>query len=191
MHIPLKPRGFTPYRFRVHTQDLVHGDRALGGFTLIELLVVIAIIGILSSVVLASLVVARYKSVDAQIKSNLHTLQTQIELYYDNNGNSYGSAVGQQSSPATTISGSNAFNNDPQIKNALSGAISAGGPSCWSIGQSGASYMVAIPLKADSANWWCLDSNGRAKTVPASTFSSTCDQTLGRKGGGTSAAACP
>lgn len=59
------------------------------GFTLIELLVVIAIIGILSSVVLASLNTARNKGSDAAIKANLANARAQAEIYYDNNGNSY------------------------------------------------------------------------------------------------------
>ena len=44
------------------------------GFTLIELLVVIAIIGILSSVVLASLNASRTKAVDEAIKTQLKQL---------------------------------------------------------------------------------------------------------------------
>ncbi len=55
------------------------------GFTLIELLVVIAIIGILSSVVLASLNSARKKGRDAARVGNLRTLQLALELYYDKN----------------------------------------------------------------------------------------------------------
>ncbi len=52
------------------------------GFTLIELLVVIAIIGILSSVVIASLSSARGKGNGAAIKQNLTSIRTQAELYY-------------------------------------------------------------------------------------------------------------
>ena len=59
------------------------------GFTLIELLVVIAIIGILSSVVLASLNSARNKGADAAVKSNLSNIRAQAELYYDSNSNRY------------------------------------------------------------------------------------------------------
>ncbi len=53
------------------------------GFTLIELLVVIAIIGILSSVVLASLNTARQKGRDARRISDLKQIRTAIDLYYD------------------------------------------------------------------------------------------------------------
>jgi len=56
------------------------------GFTLIELLVVIAIIGILSSVVLASLNSAREKSRDAKRVSDVKQLQLALELYFDAEG---------------------------------------------------------------------------------------------------------
>ncbi len=59
----------------------------VSGFTLIELLVVIAIIGLLSSIVLASLNTARQRGMDAQRLSNMQSIQTALELYaLDHNG---------------------------------------------------------------------------------------------------------
>lgn len=55
------------------------------GFTLVELLVVIAIIGILSSVVLASLTNARAKARDARRVSDVNQIKLALELYYDSN----------------------------------------------------------------------------------------------------------
>lgn len=51
------------------------------GFTLIELLVVIAIIGILSSVVLASLNSAREKARDVQRAKDFQGIRSALELY--------------------------------------------------------------------------------------------------------------
>ena len=58
--------------------------------TLIELLVVIAIIGILASVVLASLNSARDKGANAAAKSSLNKMRAQAEIVYDDaSPNSY------------------------------------------------------------------------------------------------------
>ena len=55
-------------------------------FTLIELLVVIAIIGILASVVVVNVGSARVKARTAKRISDLKSIATALDLYYDDNG---------------------------------------------------------------------------------------------------------
>lgn len=59
------------------------------GFTLIELLVVIAIIGLLASVVLASLNSARSKARDSYRANSIRQVQRAFELYADDHKGSY------------------------------------------------------------------------------------------------------
>lgn len=67
--------------------------KAINGFTLIELLVVIAIIGVLASIVLASLNNARKKSRDARRITDIKQIQLALELYFDGTGaNNYPAA---------------------------------------------------------------------------------------------------
>jgi len=63
------------------------------GFTLVEILVVIAIIGILASVVLASMGGARSKGRDTKRISDVKQLQLALQLYYDANVNKYPAAL--------------------------------------------------------------------------------------------------
>ena len=125
---------------------------------MIELLVVIAIIGILASVVLASLNSARNKGADAAAKSNLNNARPQFELYYDNNSNSYASACTGDSTIAAAITAAgNATGNT---------AVCASDDDEW---------VAEIELKAGT--FYCVDYTGTATTA-GSTVSGTSDTNI-------------
>jgi len=63
------------------------------GFTLIELLVVIAIIGILSSIVLASLSHARTKAKDTRRISDMEQIRIALEMFFVDKGHYPGNSV--------------------------------------------------------------------------------------------------
>ena len=134
----------------------------LRGFTLIELLVVIAIIGILSSVVLASLNTARNKGADAAIKSNLSAARAEAEIYYDSNGNQYHTATtpaGGQGVCAAT--GSNV------VGDSVNAAINASGngalaTSCYA---SQTAWAASVRMKSVTTEYYCVDSTGYAATT--------------------------
>lgn len=138
-----------------------HGTR---GFTLIELLVVIAIIGILSSVVLASLNTARNKGADAAIKANLVNSRAEAELWYDNNSNTY---TGVCATTGTGAIGDNVKAADVAFDGsaptyAIGSAATATGGQCH---DSANAWAAAVPLKNPSGSngYYCVDSTGIAK----------------------------
>jgi prepilin-type N-terminal cleavage/methylation domain-containing protein len=139
------------------------------GFTLIELLVVIAIIGILSSVVLASLNTARSKGANAAVKSNLANLRAQMEIYFDNptlGNNTYG-ATGANAINCVGANAATIFGN-AKVQSSLAAAASAGGGVARCVAQpttNSSSYVVSVQLRTPegSNNFWCIDSSGASK----------------------------
>jgi prepilin-type N-terminal cleavage/methylation domain-containing protein len=115
------------------------------GFTLIELLVVIAIIGILSSVVLASLSNARSQGQDAAIKGTMAQFGAQAELYYTTNGNSYLNFF----TTAQSSNGGQQLLADVETKNGAYVATSLA---------STTGYIVSTQLPGGS--YFCADTNG-------------------------------
>ncbi len=121
------------------------------GFTLIELLVVIAIIGILSSVVLASLNSARAKGGNAAVKSNLAGIRTQAEIVYDDNGQDYTNVCANQG-----------------VIDAITAALTAGGDTgvvadrCNASASAWAANALLKTAEA-SSTYWCVDSAGKSK----------------------------
>ena len=144
------------------------------GFTLIELLVVVAIIGVLASVVLASLNTARSKGSDAAIKENLANVRAQAEIFYDANTSAYvvaaDSATDVCSSLATVAAGPGGQHGIyPGVLAAIQGSQGTGGTvvvaeataeiSTTAVCYSAAGTWVAqAPLK--STGYWCVDSTG-------------------------------
>ncbi len=134
------------------------------GFTLIELLVVIAIIGILSSVVLASLQTARSKGQDATIISDLDGLRTQAGIYNSTNGG-YGTNTALES---TCAAADNLFN-DATVKNQIAGVqkMNNNGTVVCNVAANGTAYAVSSPLVAAPGTFYCVDSLGVGTTTTA------------------------
>jgi prepilin-type N-terminal cleavage/methylation domain-containing protein len=144
------------------------------GFTLMELLVVIAIIGILASVVLASLNSARNKGADAAIKSNLANARAEAELYYDS-GNTY---LGVCALTGTNIIGDNASSSAAAASATYvvdnNRDITATQVACH---DAAGGWAMGAPLKSGGA--WCVDSTGASKAVALTALDTngdiTCD----------------
>jgi prepilin-type N-terminal cleavage/methylation domain-containing protein len=109
------------------------------GFTLIELLVVIAIIGILSSIVIASLGGTRDKAKRAKIQDELAAARTQAGLYVVDNGDYTGIC------------------SDPVFKNIQLSFDKLGNDFC-SVGNNGSDFNIGLKVTINNVGEiWCTD----------------------------------
>ncbi len=136
-------------------------------FSLAELLVVIAIIGILSTIVLASLNSARIKGNDTAIKANLSTIQIQGENFYGSNTfrlNTYGNA--SVTGKCVIVNNHGPANNsvfrDSTIQNALLATANISGSSNMYCYSSIFIPSYAIEAMMSDGNYWCIDSVGNS-----------------------------
>ncbi|MBP6974604.1 MAG: prepilin-type N-terminal cleavage/methylation domain-containing protein [Candidatus Pacebacteria bacterium] len=142
------------------------------GFTLIELLVVIAIIGILSSVVLASLTTARSRGQSASVQSQLSNMRAQAELFYSTTGaNTYGTAVADCT--GSLFTGANG------LSSLLAGVQSVAGAGNVDCATTATGWVVAATDPASSTSSFCVDGTGVSKTfsgnAAAATGASSCN----------------
>jgi prepilin-type N-terminal cleavage/methylation domain-containing protein len=138
------------------------------GFTLIELLVVIAIIGILASVVLASLNSARNKGADAAIKANLANARAQAEILYDSYSEYGVDTTGTAFTLGTCASTADTLFADTTLYGQISGAVAASGglSSCMTTVGATDSWSAAVQLKANATTEaWCVDGTGQSKEI--------------------------
>ena len=154
------------------------------GFTLIELLVVVAIIGILASVVLASLNTARAKGADASIKANLANIRAQAELVYDAEPvNGYGTASNPSSCVTASMTSGSLFTGAggtagtqaarTVVNNAITAALASSGATGF-CGSTIVAWAISVPLKTNAANSWCVDSTGVSKQITGATTTTAC-----------------
>jgi prepilin-type N-terminal cleavage/methylation domain-containing protein len=129
------------------------------GFTLIELLVVVAIIGILASVVLASLNSARGKGADAAIKGEMSSIRAQAEIYYDNNG-AY-ATNGATMSVATCTNTPNTLFEDTVVAKLYNSIMSRNNGDVVCAADA-TSWAVASKL-TQGTDAWCVDSTGASQ----------------------------
>ena len=145
------------------------------GFTLIELLVVIAIIGILASVVLASLNSARAKGADAAIKQGLSGIRAQAQNYYDDNSD-YGDDF---SGTCDTAVAGTIFADETKIVDIITAAGNTSNSTGLTAGTCIATtdpqaWAISIPLRTIPADSWCVDGEGSSKQITGTIAGASC-----------------
>lgn len=118
---------------------------------------VIAIIGILASVVLASLTSAKLKSADALIIQTVTNMRAEAELFYDDSGSYVGMCDNE------TIIG--ALN---RVSSTNGGVVT-----CVDGGDVSEGWAIEAQMVVSTDEYYCVDNSGVSETYVGSTVSSS------------------
>lgn len=170
--------GFTPTpTFAIQSYFIVNKQYKSGcrGFTLIELMISIAIVVIMSSFIIVSVIKSSNDAADSGISLSLANVKAQSGLYYDSNGDSYGTFSNGPcpSTGNTTSSNVSVFYDIKIIKSITDAALAARGNISGSAGSQvvsksscisdSYSFAAAVVLKSDLTKAWCVDNSGNSK----------------------------
>jgi prepilin-type N-terminal cleavage/methylation domain-containing protein len=77
--------------------------RGQGGFTLIELLVVIAVLAVLAGIVIFNITGVANRGKLAACQTDLKSVQTAVDAYYNDNGSAYPPVAGLLANPGPLV----------------------------------------------------------------------------------------
>ena len=128
---------------------------------------VIAIIGVLSSVVLASLNNSRMKANDAKVKSMLNSARAQAEIFYYANNNSYNGTTGDVSNNCNA--NNSMFRDNGGLSQIRQYTLDTNYPSGTTLrcSSNGSQYQITASLfqnlgdtSSQRLDFWCVNNAG-------------------------------
>ena len=135
------------------------------GFTLMEVLMYIIITGILASVVMSAVRIARESGADSGIKANLSNIRTEATAFFDRNGN-YGT-------PGTSCTQPGSIFDDIRITQQITSAETISGQAA-TCANSATDWAISVPLRHDEGSW-CVDEQGTARPGVVNTTTIECE----------------
>ncbi len=134
-------------------------DRA--GFTIIELLIVIAIIGILTAIIITSVMVSRRKAVDNQIMNDVRQLRILAEEVYDSQAASYLNWADSEAQPNLANQLDRLLADLDQIHNYTQTDVTDPQHVTITRDSQAQEFCISVPLYTDPSIIYCVDATGQ------------------------------